>query len=163
MKNQKESQLSQDQSVVQNLLFDLDEALKGASIRQGYELKEISIGLGLSKKNLLSFSNIKGEIVGELYFKKNSNQISKGSMPILDGIYSVRNENKIFQRIKRRKFRKGLAKSFETTKWFAEAFSKRSSNWEIGKFKTAFSLSYSGFLGLSSLSSKSLVTFTFKK
>lgn len=153
-----------DQEVVNKLIADLTKGLEGAKTPEGYKLKEVSIGLGLSKKNLLSFSKVKGEIVGELYFKRNT-QKAVGTSLNLDGEYSFRAENgeKFLNYFKRRRFRKGIKDSFKLTNWFARQFKGRNSSWEVGKFKTSFSLSYSGFLGLANTSSKSFVTFTYSK
>jgi hypothetical protein len=155
-----------DQKVVQNLLNDVSEALQGLEENDGYKLTTIGIGLGLSKKNLLSFSKVKGEIYGELFFKKRDSKSLILSKEDLSGEYEWRaeNNNKFIKRFKRRKFRKGIAKSFKVSKWFTEKMSKRNSGaWEIKKFKSSFSLTYSGFLGLANTSSKSAVSFAFSK
>jgi hypothetical protein len=151
-----------DQEVVKKLIADLTKGLEDARTPAGYKLKEVSIGLGLSKKNLLSFSKVKGEIVGELYFKRNTQKADYSNLD-LEGEYGVRSEEKFLNYFKRRRFRKGIRDSFKLTNWFAGQFKRRNSQWEVGKFKTSFSLSYSGFLGLANTSSKSLVTFTYSK
>lgn len=153
-----------DQKVVSQLIADLTKGLEGANTPEGYKLKEVSIGLGLSQKNLLSFSKVKGEIVGELYFKRNAQKANLSNLD-LEGEYTYASEDgeKVLNYLKRRRFRKGINESFKLTNWFARQFKKRNSKWEVGKFKTSFSLSYSGFLGLSNTSSKSLVTFTYSK
>jgi|GEM_PF-3503832 len=162
--NSQKNTTEEDQEVVRKIMVDLTKALESADTPKDYKLKEISIGLGLSQKNLLSFSKVKGEIVGELYFKKNSKKLSHQGLD-LEGDYQWNrlNDQKFLNIFKRRKFRKGIEKAFSMTNWFASKFDKRTSSWEISKFKTAFSISYSGFLGLSNTSSKSLVTFTFSK
>lgn len=158
----KKSNYEGDQEVVNNLMADISKALESSHTAKGYKLKEVSIGLGLSKKNLLSFSNVKGEIVGELYFKRNSQKSFSDSI-LIEGEYSIRGEEKFFGSFKRRKFRKGIEKSFRISNWFASKFENRHSQWEISKFKTSFSLSFSGFFGLANTSSKGLVTFTYGK
>lgn len=156
------SNREEDQEVVSKLMEDLSRALESTDTNSDYKLKEISIGLGLSQKNLLSFSNVKGEIVGELYFKKNSQKVMLNEKD-LEGEYSLKGEEKILNFFKRRKFRKGITKAYNQSVWFANQFKGRSSGWEIKKFKTSYSLSYSGFLGLANTSSKGLVTMTYSK
>lgn len=156
-----------DQKVVQKILEDVDEALKNVKVEEGYKLDTLSIGLGLSKKNLLSFSKVKGSIMGHLFLKKNKNK-SVGLIPSGDDTYSWQNlsdttNDKFLGFFKRAKFRKGIIKSFKMTNWFSRQFKGRQSKWVIKKFKTAFTLSYSGFLGLSGTSASSSVSFSFKK
>lgn len=153
-----------DQKVVQKILEDVDEALKDVAVEEGYKLDTLSIGLGLSKKNILSFSKVKGGITGHLFLKKSKNK-SMALTPSNDQNYSwlAENNEKFLGFFKRAKFRKGITKSFKMTNWFSRQFKGRQSKWVIKKFKTAFTLSYSGFLGLSGTSATSAVSFSFKK
>jgi hypothetical protein len=165
VKSSKKVNGSSDQKVVAKLLEDIEEALENSELRKGYKLKTIGIGLGLSKKNLLSFSKVKGEIYGELFFNLNSAKgYSVAKFPIDDQVYHWSGEDKIIGSFKRRKFRKGIKKSFKVSKWFTDKMNSRASrSWEVKKFKSSFALSYSGFLGLANTSSKSAVSFAFSK
>lgn len=153
-----------DQEVVRKILEDVSIALENATPKEGYKLKKISIGLGLSKKNLLSFTKIKGDIAGSLFLKKTKAKLNIES-DFSDEDYQWLNEeeNKFLPLFKRSKFRKGIEKSFEMTNWFSKQFKKQQSQWEIGKFKTSYTISYSGFFGLANTSSNSSVSFEFSK
>ena len=154
----------EDQKVVRKILEDVSTALEKVEVQDGYKLKKISIGLGLSKKNLLSFSKVKGSIMGHLFLKKVSSK-GKNSFKFSDEDYQWNDsqENKLFGLFKRSKFRKGIERSFKMTNWFSKQFKQQDSDWVINKFKTSFSISYSGFLGLANTSSNSAVSFEFSK
>lgn len=162
--SQEKDLTTEDQKVVRKILEDVDRALKEVKIEEGYKLDNLSIGLGLSQKNLLSFSKVKGSIVGHLFLKKTSKKAAFVPQTNEDSyVWLGEEDNKVFGLFKRSKFRKGIEKSFKLTNWFSRQFKGRQSRWVIDKFKTSFTLEYSGFLGLSGTSSTSEVSFTFKK
>ena len=162
--SQEKDLTAKDQKVVRKILEDVDRALKEVKVEEGYKLDNLSIGLGLSQKNLLSFSKVKGSIMGHLFLKKTSKKSNLVSQTTEETYaWMGEEDNKVLGLFKRSKFRKGIEKSFKLTNWFSRQFKGRQSKWVISKFKTAFTLSYSGFLGLSGTSSSSSVSFTFKK
>ncbi len=102
--------------------------------------------------------------MGHLFLKKVSSK-GKNSFKFSDEDYQWNDsqENKLFGLFKRSKFRKGIERSFKMTNWFSKQFKQQDSDWVINKFKTSFSISYSGFLGLANTSSNSAVSFEFSK
>jgi hypothetical protein len=155
---------NEDQKVVRKILEDVSTALEKVDPQNGYKLKKISIGLGLSKKNLLSFSKVKGNIMGHLFLKKvSSKNILLSVFEDEDYQWIENREDKLLGVFKRSKFRRGIEKSFKMTNWFSKQFNQRESDWMIKKFKTFFTLSYTGFLGLANTTSESAVSFEFSK
>jgi len=158
----------QDQETVKKLILDLGNSLANINDPKGYRLKQIGVGLGISKDNLLGFSKIKGGATGILFFTKTKKSIVDyiDSQSKLSGQYSwpKGEQSKLLNGFTRVKFRKGIKRSFNISRWFNQFLSKRNfSKWEVKKIKTSFSISYKGFLGLADISSKSLISFTFIK
>lgn len=158
----------EDREVVKNLLLDLGSALENVDTPKGYKLKTIGVGLGISKGNFLSFSNVKAGITGELFFTKTKKSMVDyiDGRENMNGLYRLETGkgNKILSSFTRRKFRKGIKKSFSISKWFSKRLSRQQfRKWEVNKMKASFSLSNKGFLGLADTTSKSLVSFTFVK
>lgn len=159
----KASKVKTQNKVVQKVINDLAKSDYALAADNGFKLDKISVGLGLSKKNLFSLSRAKGEVVGQLFLvpTKKSKVVSKDN---LGGDYEITEKDALLGKFfARKKLRKGLEKSFKIGNVFSKSMKEGKGKWMINKFKVAFSLSYSGFLGLSGTSSKAVYEIYYKR
>lgn len=155
-------------NIANMLLYDLDRELTDKSF-PGFGVKKVNVGVGISYKGgFLGLAKAKAAFVGFLSFipvKKNTdeqtltNEIINGDIPVITDQIN----EKGFRRFSRSLFRNGLRRSLSTVKSFATAANQKSNYWEVQGLKAVFDLSKKGFLGLSSVSGKSVIEVELKR
>ena len=139
------------QRLISNLVEDINEAMSKItpSSSNGYKFDQFAIALGLNKKSLFSFSKVKGDITGVLFFKVNEKKGEFAPLISNDEDYTwSEGTNKEDKSLKRRRFREGIVKTVEIGRWFSNKLSARHARWGVNKFKVNFTMNYSGIFGL---------------
>lgn len=157
-----------DQKTIKRLITDLEKAdRENKEINKTFKLSKIGVGLGLSKKNIFSLTKNNGSVTGYLFFEKKAKSNAK---ELLDGNekYSwLENDNgnqkflgKFFTS---KRLRKGFNKAYGIGNKMVSSLERKTTKWKVAEVKLQFSLSYSGFLGLTGTSSNNIFELYYKR
>jgi hypothetical protein len=147
------------------------EELAKKDTKAGFKLCKITIGVGLSQKTgFLGLGKAKTGLRFFLIFKRKK----RHSKSIMSKILSANEEIQVtvdtsnksvgHKRISRRKFRKSFSNAAKRADKLVTIMKiDKKKRWNIAKFKLVYSLSLSGFLGLSNTSQHSIVEMDYKR
>jgi len=157
---------SQINDFTKKILSDLEASLSQYDFGN-YQVKKVNIGLGLShKRNIFGLSSSKMGFIGYFRFKPIAHSLDSHSIA-LESEYDYIDDEEVEKGnmsilIGRKTFRSGIKKSLDILSFFSHR-KERKGHWELSEIKSVFELTKSGFLGLASTSSTSLLEIELKR